>query len=59
VNNFTSAAKTFVSDETGITAIEYGLMAALIASGLVLAVGTLTGSFSDVFSAIANKLKMT
>jgi pilus assembly protein Flp/PilA len=59
MSNFTSAVKTFVSDENGITAIEYGLMAALIASGLLLAIGTLTSAFSNVFSAIANKMKVT
>ena len=42
----------FVSDESGTTAIEYGLLAALIAVviiGAVKAVGTnLSGKFTDV-----------
>ncbi|MGA8600674.1 MAG: Flp family type IVb pilin [Beijerinckiaceae bacterium] len=42
----------FVSDESGATAIEYGLLAALIAVviiGAVKAVGTnLSGKFTDV-----------
>jgi pilus assembly protein Flp/PilA len=32
-----SAVKSFVADENGVTAIEYGLIAALI--GIVIAVG--------------------
>ena len=46
----------FVKDESGATAIEYGLIAALIAVviiGAVTAVGTsLSGTFSTVSSSI-------
>jgi len=35
MSNFISAVKTFVADENGVTAIEYGLIAALI--GVVVA----------------------
>jgi pilus assembly protein Flp/PilA len=35
MSNFTSAFKAFVADENGVTAIEYGLIAALI--GVVIA----------------------
>ena len=48
--------KNFIAEEDGITAIEYALMAALIAAALVVAVGTLTGGISDAFTAIKNKL---
>ncbi|MEE2690498.1 MAG: Flp family type IVb pilin [Pseudomonadota bacterium] len=48
----------FVNDEEGATAIEYGLIAALIAVaiiGAITAVGTnLSGTFGDVESALSN-----
>jgi pilus assembly protein Flp/PilA len=46
----------FVSDESGATAIEYGLIAALIAVGIILAATTLGGSLSDLFNRISGKL---
>ena len=46
----------FVSDESGATAIEYGLIAALIAVGIIAAATTLGGSLSDLFSRISTKL---
>ncbi len=49
MSKFTSAVKTFVADENGITAIEYGLMAALIAAALITAVAHITGGLSDAF----------
>ena len=46
----------FLNDESGATAIEYGLIAALIAVGIitgVTAVGTkLNGSFTNISTAI-------
>ncbi len=46
----------FVNDESGATAIEYGLIAALIAVGIILAATTLGGSLSDLFTGISSKL---
>jgi pilus assembly protein Flp/PilA len=46
----------FVSDESGATAIEYGLIAALIAVGIIAAATTLGGSLADLFSRISTKL---
>jgi pilus assembly protein Flp/PilA len=51
-----SAIKTFVADEGGVTAIEYGLIAALIATALLTAVGYITGGLSTAFSQIAAKM---
>jgi pilus assembly protein Flp/PilA len=50
------ATKTFIADEQGVTAIEYGLIAALI--GLAMAAGatTLGSDLSSMFTGIANKL---
>jgi pilus assembly protein Flp/PilA len=57
MNKFTSAVKAFVADENGVTAIEYGLMAALI--GLVLATGAglLGQDLSDAFTKIGSTIK--
>lgn len=46
----------FVADESGATAIEYGLIAALIAVGIIAAATTLGGSLSDLFSRISTHL---
>ena len=53
---FISAAKKFASDENGVTAIEYGLIAALIAVGISLAVSNLSGDLKATFNAIGSKL---
>ncbi len=46
----------FAKNESGATAIEYGLIAALIAVGIIAAATALGGSLSDLFNAIATKL---
>jgi pilus assembly protein Flp/PilA len=46
----------FVSDESGATAIEYGLIAALIAVGIIVAATTLGTSLSSLFDRISGKL---
>lgn len=46
----------FVTDESGATAIEYGLIAALIAVGIIVAATTLGTSLSSLFDRISGKL---
>ena len=46
----------FVRDDSGATAIEYGLIAALIAVGIIAAATTLGGSLSNVFNKVSEKL---
>ena len=48
--------KAFLADNKGATAIEYGLIAALIGGVIVSAFGALTGSLQDVFAFIGDKL---
>jgi pilus assembly protein Flp/PilA len=48
--------KNFVRDERGITAIEYAIMAGLIAIALALSVGKLTTGIDNAFQAIATKI---
>ena len=46
----------FLRDDSGATAIEYGLIAALIAVEIIAAATTLGGSLSDLFNRISTKL---
>ena len=46
----------FIEDESGATAIEYGLIAALIAVGIIVAATTLGGSLSTLFLNISDEL---
>lgn len=43
-------------NEVGATAIEYGLIAALISVGIITAVTTLGGNLNDVFTNIGTTL---
>lgn len=46
----------FAKDESGATAIEYGLIAALIAVGIIAAATLLGGNLSNLFNGIAGQL---
>jgi pilus assembly protein Flp/PilA len=59
MSNFISAVKTFAADENGVTAIEYGLIAALIGVAVAATAKTLGGDLSDLFSNISGKVKGT
>lgn len=48
--------KQFVRDETGATAIEYGLIAALIAIGAIASMGTLGNEVAASFSNVEGEL---
>jgi len=41
-------------DENGATAIEYGILAALVAIAIIAAVTTLGGRLGDTFNVVAN-----
>ena len=46
----------FVSDESGVTAIEYGLIAALIAVVIIAAVSVVGTNLSKTFATVASSL---
>jgi pilus assembly protein Flp/PilA len=46
----------FVKDESGATAIEYGLIAALIALAIIFGAGALGNSIDAKFNNIANTM---
>jgi pilus assembly protein Flp/PilA len=48
--------RNLVQDEEGVTAIEYGLIAALIAVAIITAVSTVGGGVSATFTRVANEL---
>ena len=47
----------FLREEDGVTAIEYGLIAGLIAIAIVVAVGAIGTDLSGLFNGIATRLK--
>lgn len=49
---FISKAKDMAKDVRGVTIIEYGLIAAMIAVALVVVLGTVGDSLNDVFSSV-------
>jgi pilus assembly protein Flp/PilA len=48
--------KKFFKNEDGATAIEYGLIAALIGVAIIAAVGAVGGSLQEVFNQVATDL---
>ena len=49
--------KTFVADESGVTAIEYALIASLIAVFIITAVQTVGTKVSTVFNEVGTAVK--
>ncbi|AYQ43686.1 pilus assembly protein [Burkholderia aenigmatica] len=56
MSKFIQQAARFVRDEDGVTAIEYGLIAALIAVGIIVAVTAVGTELKTVFTTIAADL---
>ena len=52
----TKFVSKFMSDESGATAIEYGLIAALIAVAIIGGVTALGTSANDTFNAVADEI---
>jgi pilus assembly protein Flp/PilA len=52
-----SKLAAFLKDESGATAIEYGLIAAGIAVVIIAAVNTVGSKLNSTFNNIANQLK--
>jgi pilus assembly protein Flp/PilA len=56
MSTFVSSVRSFMADEDGVTALEYGMIAALIAAVIVTVVGTLGQSVDGAFQKIADAL---
>ena len=46
----------FLREEDGATALEYGLIAGLIAVAVIAAIGTFTGALQSLFTRLATKM---
>ncbi len=56
LRKFSHTVASFVADERGATAIEYGLIAAGISVVIISSVGTIGSKISNAFATIATKL---
>lgn len=52
MSTITSAIKTFIADENGVTAIEYGLIAALVGVAMATVAGQVGGKIKLAFETI-------
>lgn len=52
-----SFVTAFIADESGATAIEYGLIAALIAVGIIAAARSLGNQVSGTFNNVATSMQ--
>ena len=55
MTKFVNFGKTLWKDESGATAIEYGLLAALIAVVIIGAVASLGGTLDDTFAKVDSR----
>jgi pilus assembly protein Flp/PilA len=51
-----STIRKFLKDDSGATAIEYGLIAALVSVAIITVLGTLGTNLNSTFSAVASNL---
>ncbi len=51
-----SSFRRFVKDDSGATAIEYGLIAALVSVAIIAILSTLGNNLNATFSAVATNL---
>ena len=51
-----SSFRRFVKDDSGATAIEYGLIAALVSVACIIVLGTLGDNLNLTFSTVATEL---
>jgi len=49
--------KKFVANESGATAIEYALIASLVAVAIIAALNTMSGKLQNTFNEVAGNLK--
>ena len=54
---FTSKLKAFLADESGATAIEYGLIAGLVSVAAITALGAMGDSLIEIFEVVQGELE--
>jgi len=57
MSDFIRLVAALRTDRRAVTAVEYGIMAALIATALVTVIGTFSGSLIALFSRLALTIK--
>lgn len=57
MSTITNAVQAFIADENGATAIEYGLIAALIAVAIVLSLKEVQTELKNMFATVVTGLK--
>ena len=57
--NFINSIRNFWHDESGVSAIEYGLIAALVALAIVTGATAIGSDLNAMFNAIGTKLTTT
>jgi pilus assembly protein Flp/PilA len=55
MKELSSGFRRFADDQAGATAIEYGLIAALVAVGAIVALTAFGGSLSGMFNTVSTK----
>jgi pilus assembly protein Flp/PilA len=53
-----NTVKKIITDESGATAIEYGLIAALVSVAAITALTAMGSSLTQMFELVADKLKV-
>lgn len=56
MNKFSSAVRAFVADENGVTALEYGMLAAAIAAVIAATVFAIGPRIHEAFKTVLNQL---
>ena len=56
INNVRFVIRQVVKDETGVTAVEYGLFAALIAGVIATIIGTIGTDLNTMFTTLSGHL---
>jgi pilus assembly protein Flp/PilA len=46
----------FINDESGVTAIEYGLIAAIVGVGIIAALSNVSSNLQSTFNAVSSNL---
>ena len=52
----TNIFSRFLKDESGATAIEYGLIAAIVGVGIIVSLGTLRDALDGIFTRVGTEL---
>lgn len=57
--SFETLIRRFAADESGATAVEYAILAALVTGAIIVSVQNVGTALSGVFNNVATKLEIT